>query len=48
MGIDVVLIPSSAPNCNPHAERFVPSIKEECLDRIILFARRPLERALRE
>ena len=33
-GIRVVLIPS-ARNANAYAERFVRSIKEECLDRII-------------
>jgi putative transposase len=31
----VVLIPERAPNANAYAERFVRSIKEECLDRII-------------
>ncbi len=46
--VDVVLIPPKSPNCNPHAERFVRSIKEECLDRVILFGRTTLERALRE
>ncbi len=46
--VGVVLIPPKSPNCNPHAERFVRSIKEECLDRMILFGRNALERALRE
>jgi transposase InsO family protein len=47
--VDIVLIPPKSPNCNPHAERFVRSIKEEeCLDRVILFGRTALERALRE
>jgi len=46
--VDVVPIPPKSPNCNPHAERFVRSIKEECLDRMILFGRNALERALRE
>jgi len=30
-----VLIPERAPNTNAYAERFVRSIKEECLDRMI-------------
>ena len=34
-GIRVVLTPVRAPNANAYAERFVRSIKEECLDRMI-------------
>jgi putative transposase len=34
-GIRVVQTPWRAPNANVHAERFVRSIKQECLDRII-------------
>ena len=34
-GVRVVQTPFRAPNCNAHAERFVRSIKEECLDRLI-------------
>ena len=30
---------------NPHAERFVLSIKSECIDRLILFNERQLRRA---
>jgi len=37
-----------APNCNAFAERFVRSIKDECLDRMILFGEASLRRALRE
>jgi transposase InsO family protein len=34
-GIHVVLTPVRAPNANAYAERFVRSIEEECLDRMI-------------
>ena len=36
VGIRVVQTPNQAPNCNAHAERFVHSIREECLDRVVL------------
>jgi putative transposase len=47
-GIRVVQTPYQAPNANAHAERFVRSIKEECLDRIIPIGERHFRRALRE
>jgi putative transposase len=34
-GIRVVVTPYRAPNANAYAERFVRSIKEECLSRVI-------------
>jgi len=34
-GIRMILTPQRAPNANAYAERFVRSIKEECLDRLI-------------
>jgi transposase InsO family protein len=37
-----VLTPVQAPNANAYAERFVRSIREECLDRLILFGERRL------
>ena len=36
VGICVVHTPFQAPNCNAHAERFVQSIKDECLNRIVV------------
>jgi putative transposase len=45
-GIHVVQTPYRAPNCNAHAERFVRSIKEECLDRLVLFGEGRFRRAL--
>jgi transposase InsO family protein len=37
-GIQVVRLPARSPNLNAFAERFVRSIKEECLSRMIFFA----------
>ena len=39
---DMVQTPFQAPNANAHAERFVRSIKSECLDRLILLGERHL------
>src|SRR5262249_14918382 len=47
-GIESVKLPPRAPNLNAFAERFVRSIKEECLDRIILFGEEHLRTAVRE
>ena len=44
----IVLTPAQGPNANAYAERFVRSIREECLDRLILFGERRLLRALDE
>jgi len=47
-GIEVVFTPIMAPNCNAFAERWVLSIKSECLDRMIFFGERALRRAIDE
>jgi transposase InsO family protein len=47
-GIRVVLTPERAPNANAYAERFVRSIKEECLDRLIPLGERHCRRAIAE
>ena len=47
-GIRVVLTPARAPDANAYAERFVRSIKEECLDRMILLGERHFRHALTE
>jgi transposase InsO family protein len=48
LGIRVVHTPYWAPNCNAHAERFVRSIKEECLHRVIPLGERYLRHAIDE
>ena len=47
-GVRIVRTPVRAPNCNAYAERFVRSIKEECLNRVILLGERHLRRAMAE
>jgi putative transposase len=47
-GVTVVTTAFQAPDMNAIAERFVGSVKRECLDRLILFGPGHLERALRE
>jgi putative transposase len=47
-GVRVVLSPVRAPNANAYAERFVRSIKEECLDRIVPIGERHFRHAVAE
>ena len=47
-GVHVVQTPIQAPNANAYAERFVRSIREECLDRVILFGERRLRHVIDE
>ena len=47
-GVKIVLISYQAPNMNAIAERWVLSVKSECLDRMILCGEESLRRALRE
>jgi putative transposase len=46
--MDVVLLPPRSPNLNAHLERYMRSLKSECLGRMIFFGQRSLERALAE
>ena len=48
MGVRIVRTPPCAPNCNAYAERFVRSVKEECLNRVIPLGEWHLRRTLRE
>ena len=43
-----VRLPARSPNLNTYAERFVRTIKESCLDRMILFGERSLRHATKE
>jgi putative transposase len=45
-GTKIILTPRQAPNCNAYAERFVLSIKSECLNRMMLFGEAGLRRAM--
>ena len=47
-GVKVIKLPPRSPNLNPHAERFVRSIKSECLDKMIFFGQRQLRRAIEQ
>jgi len=47
-GVRVVRTPPRAPNCNAYAERFVRSVKEECLNRIVPLGERHLRKTLHE
>ncbi len=45
-GTNIVRLPARSPNLNAYCERFVLSIRRECLDRMIFFTDASLRRAL--
>jgi len=45
-GIKPIQLPARSPNLNSHAERWVRSVKDECLSKLILFGEVSLRRAL--
>ena len=47
-GVTCVPIPAQSPNCNAHAERFVRTVRSECLDHFVIFGERHLRVLLRE
>ena len=47
-GVETVKLPARSPNLNAYAERFVRSIKSECLCQIIPLGERHLRRAVNE
>ena len=44
--IKPLALPARSPNLNAYAERWIRSVKEECLSKVILFGERSLRRAL--
>ena len=46
-GIKVIRTPIQAPNANAHAERWIRTLRTDCLDRILILGRRHLEHVLR-
>src|ERR1700676_3970599 len=46
--VEPLVLPARSPNLNAYSERWVRSVKEECLSKVILFGERSLRRALRE
>src|SRR3954451_18402294 len=44
-GVESVKLPARSPNLNAYAERFVRTIKESCLERLILFGEGSVRRA---
>jgi len=45
-GVEPIALPPRSPNLNAYSERWVRSVKEECLSKLILFGERSLRRAL--
>jgi putative transposase len=47
-GIDVIPTPYRAPNANAYAERWIRSVREECLDKLLIINQAHLRRVMRE
>jgi putative transposase len=46
--VEPLVLPAHSPNLNAYAERWVRSVKEECLSKVVLFGERSLRRAVCE
>lgn len=47
-GVKPIMLPPKSPNLNAYAERWVRSVKQECLSKLVLFGEGPLQRSLTE
>src|SRR6202171_3710998 len=47
-GVNPLMLLAKSPNLNAYAERWVRSVKQECLSKLIVFGERSLRRALSE
>ncbi len=47
-GVEPIKLPARSPNLNPHAERFVKSIKYECLNNFVFLGERHLRYVINE
>jgi len=47
-GVDCVRLPARSPNRTPHIERFMRTIKDECLHRMLFFGEPSLRKAVHE
>ncbi len=47
-GVEVIKLPPRSPNLNAYAERFVRSIKSECLGKMVFFSQRQLRHAIEQ
>jgi putative transposase len=47
-GVKCVATPEKSPDCNSHAERFVRTVREECLNKFVIFGKSHLRHLLSE
>jgi putative transposase len=47
-GVKSIMLPAKSPKLNAYAERWVRSVKQECLSKLVLFGEGQLQRSLAE
>jgi len=45
-GVKPIMLPAKGPILNAYAERWVRSVKQQCLSKLVLFGEGPLQRSL--